>query len=349
MRDKQIIKLFRAVELIARSSGATNRELSKHLRVDRKSVYRTLKTLEAIEFPLYEERTGREVCWKFESGYLRKLPNISLPELNLTFEEVLALHLLKGESTIYRNTVLEKQVSRAYRKIGRLLPDKVAENLDRLQALFTPVAKFSKDLSGKEEIIEILVQAMLKQRVCEVEYHAFSSRGQKRYPIHPLHFFEYEGGLYLFVLVPKHEDVCVLAVERIQDLKMTSRGFEWPEDFDPRAMLENAFSITFNDPVEAKIWLSRGEVRYALERPFFAQQRIEHLNDGSVILHLKTSGRYDVKRWVMGIGPGAVVLEPEDLRQEVMKDLRRALERHEHGRPISSEPDQQQTASNLKA
>ncbi len=79
---------------------------------------------------------------------------------------------------------------------------------------------------------------------------------------------------------------------------------------------------------DKQITKSKGKSRSALERPFFAQQRIKRQEDGSVILHLKTSGRHDVKRWVMGIGPGAVVLEPEDLRLEIADDLQRSLSAH---------------------
>jgi predicted DNA-binding transcriptional regulator YafY len=54
--------------------------------------------------------------------------------------------------------------------------------------------------------------------------------------------------------------------------------------------------------------------------PDFAS--IEEQDDGSIILTMDTSGRYDVKRWVMSIGSEAELLEPKDLRDEIRDEVK---------------------------
>jgi len=327
MHGKRLLKILRAVELMGRPGGATIKELAEELELDRRSVYRLRDTMEALFFPIYEDRDddGRKMRWKIQSEYLAKLPNVSLPELTLNFPEIMALCLLKGEAGIYQGTEVQKHADRAFTKIRQLLPDKVSSQLEKLDELFRPVAKFSKDYSGREEIIELLAQAMIKQKECRVEYFAFQDEQTKMYRIHPLCFFENEGGLYTFVRVARYDDIRILAVERIEELEIQEAVFEHPEDFQPDEILQYTFNLTLDDPVEARIWISRDQAKYVTERKFFEDQTIEDQEDGSIILHLRTSGRYDLKRWVLGYGSDAVLLEPEDLREGIRDELQRSL------------------------
>ncbi len=48
-------------------------------------------------------------------------------------------------------------------------------------------------------------------------------------------------------------------------------------------------------------------------------------SDGSCILEFKTQNFDEVKRWVLPFGAGAEVLEPIELRERVMEELRCAL------------------------
>jgi len=65
--------------------------------------------------------------------------------------------------------------------------------------------------------------------------------------------------------------------------------------------------------------------RYIKERRWAKVQTIIDEADGSVVLELKTSGWYDVKKWVLSFGSEAELLEPEALRQEVLGVLSDAV------------------------
>ena len=83
MRGQNLIKLFKAIDLFSQPSGTTIRELQEKLNIDRKSVYRLIRTMEDLGFPLTDEKPlfEREKRWRLEERYLTKLPNISIPTI----------------------------------------------------------------------------------------------------------------------------------------------------------------------------------------------------------------------------------------------------------------------------
>lgn len=60
-----------------------------------------------------------------------------------------------------------------------------------------------------------------------------------------------------------------------------------------------------------------------LRQKLCQKQIIETLNDGFIIMELDTSGRLDLKQWVLSLGAEARVLKPEELRRELADEVER--------------------------
>ncbi len=331
MRGKNLIKLLKALELFSKPAGTTIEDLAQELNIDRRSVYRIIELIEELGFPIYDEAIPfeRRKRWKLEETYLKKLPNIKLPEIKITISEIMSLYVLKSEAGLFKGTDIERHVNSAFEKISLFLPEAVFGQLKKIKALFVPSSKLAKDYAGKEDIIEELMRAMLERKTCYVQYHSFYDDKQKDFKIDPLHFFENKGGLYLFVKATTFGDILTLAVERIQDITKTDTSFEYPKDFDPQEFLESAFDIVYGDPIAVKIWFSADQARYIKERQWSRSQKIEDQEDGSIILSMKTSGRWDVMRWVLSYGADAKILEPEELRNNMIEELHSAVAKYD--------------------
>jgi len=326
----QLTTLLKVIDLLSRPEGVTKMEIAETLDVSERQVYRIFNNIEDLGFPLSEVETDfeKKKRWKLLDSYVNKLPNINIPDIKLTLSEIITLYLLKGEERLYRGTDIEKAINSAFGKIGMLLPEKTADQLKKIKTLFVPTTKFSKDYSGKEEIIEIITDAILERKTCYVKYHSFYDDKIKNFKIDPLHFFERDGGLYFFIRSPKFKNIRTLAVERIQSLEQTDETFNYPEDFKPEELLESAFDIVFGDPIDFKIWFSANQARYIKQRTWSKTQSIEAQSDGSIILSMTTSGMWDVKRWVLSYGAEAKVLKPEELKEEIVEEFQEALKRY---------------------
>jgi len=321
---KHLVTMLKAVDFLARPGGASMVELSEALDVDRRTAYRIRETLEELGFPIYDESSAVDgkKRYRFEESYLKKLPNLNLPELNLSLSELIALYFIRGNARLFSGTDIEHNIESAYAKLDVFMPEGLAKKLEKVKTLFVSTAKFSKDYSDKQDIIDTLTEAVFQQKTCLVEYHSFYDDTIKGFKIDPLRFFERDGGLYLFVRTTSYGHIRVLAVERIQTLTVTEAAFVSPDDFDPDALLENAFSIVYDEPIEVTIRFSSDIARYIKERVWAKGQVITDREDGSIDLDMKTSGWFDVKKWILSFGAEAELIEPLKLRKEIIEEIR---------------------------
>jgi len=325
MFERNLVKLLKAINLLAKPLGCSIKELATSLLISRRSVYRLLDTLQELNFPIYDEKLAfsREKRWKLEESYLKKLPNIDIPRITFSANEIIFLHYLLSKVSTLKCTEFGRVINSISKKLGLFFPEQVSSKLsfDKLESIFITDKKYIKEYSGKEEIINILIDGLIHQKTCLVTYHSFNTDKSKKYRIDPLKIFEHQGGLYAFVNVTRFKTVRMLAIERVLEIKQLDDNFTYPEDFDANKLLESAFKLTLDDPIEVKIWFSKDQARYIEERQWAVEQKIKKQYDGSLILTIKTSGVFDVKKWVMSFGADAVVLEPLSLKENISAEL----------------------------
>ncbi|MBN1930291.1 MAG: WYL domain-containing protein [Desulfobacterales bacterium] len=327
MRGKNLIQLIKVLGLLSKPQGTTRNEISKTLGITDRSVSRCLQTIEDLGIPIYDERPPFEKVkyWHIEPTYLERLPNLCLPKLELSYPEIISLCMLAGESVVFAGTEIDRHIQTAIGKLMYFIPEDTRNALSDLKRIFICKTIGSKTYTGMGTIIDTLTESILDRTACTMTYHVFYKDKIENVEIGPLHFYENNGGLYLFAVKIKDNEVRSYAVERIQSIKTLNQDVDYPENFNPEETLNSAFDLIHNDPVTVKIQFSKKEARYIKEKIWATDQKIIDKVDGSIILSMTTSGYRDVKRWVMSFGKEARLLEPEGMKREIEKELKEIL------------------------
>ena len=325
---RNLIKLLKAVDLMARPNGATIKELQEGLSISRRSVYRLFETLDTLNFPIYDDDIPgeREKRWHLEENFAHNLPNPHLPDIRLTTRERFLLYFMLSQDRAFTGTHIESDLASLREKLTALIPAPfpTSAHTDRIDSLFVAGTLHPKSYEHKDDIIDTILAAISSRTICTVTYEALSTGTKKTYTIHPLRFFEHDGALYLFIHIPKHGVTRILSIGRIETITSTTDTFTDPPDFNPEAILSSTFDLTLDDPINITVRFSPEAARRIQSRRWASDQTLTENPDGSVTLTMTTSGRTDVTRWLLSLGHHAEILDPPDLRQSVIDELRAA-------------------------
>ena len=112
-------------------------------------------------------------------------------------------------------------------------------------------------------------------------------------------------------------------IDRIKQLKILDESFERPSDFNSKIYLDQIFQAEVGSVShQVAIWFDSSTAPFLRERTWHMSQQITEQDDGSMTLHLKVTGLKEIKRWVMGYGKGAKVLEPQELVDLVKDEIK---------------------------
>ena len=313
---KQIVRQLDILRTLnAWRYGATLQELADESGVSTRTIQRDIKDLKEAGFLIDDEVRDRRTYFKLKNN---------LPPLNFPIDEIIALTFIEEIGSPLEGTPYKEAFQKTLNRIRTVLPEEMHAFLEEASAAYYPHHRGQKE-PPFPEVFKTAHRAIKERKVCNVTYHAITTGQIKTYPITPFRLLHYHNGYYLICRNPNYDDLLTLAAERIQDLEITSQTFEPPDDLDIENRIQQAFGITLEDPMDVKIRFSAWQARYIRQRTWHPSQEIEELDNGEIILSFQASGFYDIKSWILSHGADAEVLEPADLREEIIKELKKNL------------------------
>jgi predicted DNA-binding transcriptional regulator YafY len=330
MRLDPLVRFLKMQKLLSRPAGATIKEMMEETGASRPTVYRLLGAIEKAGDALEkEDLPTRQVRYKLFDPFLKATRNERA--FRIAREELIAIQFVRRHASLFKGTELEEDIDNVFKKIEATIDPKHYPMLRRADRLFLPALKGVKDYTSKKiaETIDTLAKAILLERKCDTRYGSFNAGRDIEQRLDPLHFFEFNGGLYLFAKAEGRDDVRMYAVERFSKVTMTEEKYTYPKGFDPIRRLEGTFSIFDQEtPTTFRIRFSASQAKYIAERRWAVRQKIDKEADGSIVLTMTTMGHGDVLRWVLSHGADAELLEPVAMREEMKAALSGAVARY---------------------
>jgi proteasome accessory factor B len=109
-------------------------------------------------------------------------------------------------------------------------------------------------------------------------------------------------------------------------VELKDQRFERPEDFDLQKHLSKSFGVYHGDEeVCVKVRFLPAVVRYVEESTWHPSQKLTKQRDGSLIAEFTVDGIEEIKRWIMSFGKYAQVVEPAQLRDQVVEEMKEAV------------------------
>ncbi len=321
MRASRLVNLL----LLLQTRGQmTATELSEHLEVSPRTVYRDVEALSEAGVPIYAER-GPHGGVRLVDGYRTRLTGLTEAEA-----EALFLSGLPGPAAALG---LGTVVAAARLKVLAALPPDLRTRASRI------TQRFHLDAPGwfhpSEDVphLEALTRAVWDSRVVEMRYER-SDRTVVERRVEPLGLV-LKGGVW-YAVAQTDAQLRTYRVSRIIAATVADERFERPEGFDLATYWTESIAAYEQSIPSFDVLLSverrrLGFLAEVVGEPCWstATQAPDPLDEDHVRVELRLESIDDARIDLAQLGPAVEVLEPTELRAAIIDSARRVLARYE--------------------
>jgi proteasome accessory factor B len=297
--------------LLLKPGGLSAMDLSRQLKVDRRTVYRDLDFLAEQGVPLWQANGIFGINRTHYQSTIR-----------LTYHESIALvlaGLLLARTFDERNP----HVIAALRRLAVTLPEPFTAQLERA-ALRT---QSQQNNHRHTAVLEAIAEGWGTGRKVKIAYCSPQGEPVQERVIAPYALEPTDAGVYVIGHDDAKGELRTFKLERLQTARVLSEPYSIPDDFDPATYLENSWRIMSGDqPVEVVLRFVPEAAPYVRERTWHPSQEIESLPDGGLTLRLCIAEPREMLPWIRSWGAQVEVIAPDWLREKVAEELKTAAE-----------------------
>lgn len=320
--DNKIARLQQIESLLLdHPEGLTQAELARRLGVNRSTIHRNLIDVGSY---VYEE-DGR--CFIDRKAYL--------VSVRFNLHEALSIHLAARLLT----QTLDRQnpnAASALRKLGmaldRLAP-LISEHLARSADAIEEDARWQD--ANYLRILEILTMSWAERRKVRIWFSGSSEEPVREFVFSTYYIEPVAAGrsTYAIGLRQPPDEVRTFKIERIQRAEMLRETFSIPGDFDPSALLHDAWGIwyTGHEPVDVILKFGPRATKRVGETRWHRSEQVMPQADGSLLWRALIAEPREMLPWIRGWGAEVEVIAPPELREALIHEVRLMAETYHLG------------------
>lgn len=184
-----------------------------------------------------------------------------------------------------------------------------------------------EDIPHGTDYLHIIINAMQRMKVLEIDYQKFESSKRISFHFHPYAMKVYNQRWYLLGYISEQKAIRTIALDRIihDELHITDESFTIPKNFSAKKYYSNTVGIYVSEdqePVKVKIRVYGSLVEYIRTLPLHYSQRETNSRYGEFCdfeYHLCITP--ELYASILSMGDKVEVLEPQELRDGVIERL----------------------------
>jgi predicted DNA-binding transcriptional regulator YafY len=185
-------------------------------------------------------------------------------------------------------------------------------------------------LPDSAERLDELVDAVLHSRYVTIQYLHFDGQTEAM-TIRPLSMAIYDHQVYVIGLGAAGKPY-PFRLSRIQDVDVSGETFDYPlrAVYDPFQVFRDSLGIFISDThrvATVRVLLDKRWRTHCLTHRWHQSQILEETAQG-IVVKLTVRICPELKAWILGFGCEALVLEPEELREEVRREVAATMGRY---------------------
>src|SRR5690348_7743817 len=276
--SQQLVRQWALLRLLTDAKAPYSvKQLADQLGASKATIERDLATLER-DFALIEESAGKQKKVYRIDQTIRALESITFGAT-----EMLAIYAANAALDGLRGTPIHDDLRAVVTKIRGFLSPRHNGGLEALSRVFVPHARGAVDYAPQQEMIDQLVDAIARRRVCQLTYHSTWNATTRTHRARPLRLVWHRSALYLFACLGERTEITTLAVHRIRALEVTPEVFP-PPRADVDGHVAKAFGIFVSDREEDVEIVFDAEIAWKVEeRTFHPSERKERRADGKLV------------------------------------------------------------------
>ena len=264
-----------------------------------------------------------------KNGYYYTNPDFYFKSFRITEGELFSIAIFDNLLEQYRNTPIENNLRSIFKKIEASLPENVTFDSSFLQTQTTFIPDQMGIIDPKN--FETIFSALKNRHILEYEYRPLQKTTWMTRRLNPLHAVCQKGNWYIIGWCHAKQDIRIFNFSRMKNTIETKESFEIPAGFSADKYFDKEIGVwlTTRKKLTVELLISPEIGTFALERNWNANQKIEQREDGSVWVSFETTQLQEVKRWVLGQGKTAKVLNPPELIEQIKNEIKEVAKFYE--------------------
>lgn len=293
-------------------------EIADRFEISLRTVYRDVKALMEAGVPIGAEAgTGYYIV----EGY--HLPPVM-------FNRTEAAALLTGEKLMEKHSdhSNQQQFSNAMQKIRAVLRGSDKDFLESLDDNIAVLSRNRDESQFPNRFLSEIQEALARQRVLSMEYYSFYNDSVSRREIEPIGIFHMNSNWHLIGFCKLRQDYRDFRADRIKSLTLTEQGFDKTARISLQEYITHEFETDPDQPTLVKVQFTHNAARWLQEQKYYYGIVEEKMKEEHVEMSFLYHNLNHFSRWLLMMGKSVTVVEPEDLKVLIRKQIQELTEHH---------------------